>query len=124
MEPTGDRMTANLPSRDFAATADFYGRMGFSCDYRDDSWMILSRGQMQVEFFPHPEVDPYASWFSACVRVDDLDAFFAEWSDLGLPQDRTSIPRITGIMDNPPVPRMFALIDLDGSLLRVLENGA
>lgn len=124
MQGTGDRITANLPARNFDATAEFYGRMGFGCDYRDDHWMILSRGGFELEFFPHPELDPKSSWFSACVRVDDLEAWHKDWLALGLPQDHTSIPRITGIMDRPPVPRMFALIDCDGSLLRVLENPA
>ena len=124
MASAGDRVTANLPSRDFDATVAFYGRMGFSVAYRDDHWMILTRAGLEIEFFPHPEVDPYSSWFSACVRVDDLEAFCTELSALGLPTDHTSIPRITGIMDRSPVPRMFALIDPDGSLLRVLENGA
>lgn len=121
---SGDRVTANLPSRDFDATEAFYGRMGFARAYRDDHWMILTRAGMELEFFPHPDLDPTASWFSACVRVDDLEAHYAAWRDLGLPENTTSIPRITGVMDRPPVPRMFALIDLDGSLLRVLENAA
>ncbi|WP_136634647.1 bleomycin resistance protein [Pseudooceanicola onchidii] len=122
MAGAGDRVTANLPAKDFDATVDFYGRMGFDVDYRDDHWLILRRDALEIEFFPHPEVDPKSSWFSACIRVDDLEAFHAEWRALDLPRDHTSIPRITGIMDRPPVPRMFALIDADGSLLRVLEN--
>lgn len=118
----GDRVTANLPARDFDATEAFYGRMGFATKYRDESWMILTRGPMELEFFPHPELDPFASWFSACIRVDDLDGLYREWTGLDLPDDPRSIPRITPIMDRPPVPRMFALIDADGSLLRVLDN--
>jgi len=120
--PRADRITANLPSRNFDVTAEFYGRMGFERAYRDDHWMILYRDGMEIEFFPHPDLDPYSSWFSACVRVDDIDELKVLWDGLELPTDRTSIPRITGIMDAPPVPRMFALIDCDGSLLRVLEN--
>jgi catechol 2,3-dioxygenase-like lactoylglutathione lyase family enzyme len=117
-----DHATPNLPSRDFAATAAFWARLGFAQEYRDDHWMILSRGTMTVEFFPHPDLDPRESWFSACLRVDDLDAWHAEWLALGLPQDDRAIPRLTGIHDNPPVPRMFALVDPDGSLLRILQN--
>jgi catechol 2,3-dioxygenase-like lactoylglutathione lyase family enzyme len=117
-----DHATPNLPSRDFAATAAFWARLGFEQDYRDDHWMILSRGTMTVEFFPHPDLDPRDSWFSACLRVDDLDALHAEWQAIGLPTDPTALPRLTGIEDKPPVPRMFALVDPDGSLLRVLQN--
>lgn len=119
-----DHATPNLPARDMDATMAFWARLGFGTDYRDAGWMILSRGGMKVEFFAHPEVDKWSSWFSACLRVDDLDALFAEWAALDLPRDNTSIPRLTGITNRPPVPRMFALVDPDGSLIRVLENGS
>ncbi len=118
-----DYATPNLPARDFDATAAFWGALGFGVSYRDPQWMILERGDMTVEFFPHPEVDKWSSWFSACLRVDDLDALHAAWSTLDLPRDDRSIPRLTDILHRPPVPRMFALVDADGSLIRVLQNG-
>jgi len=59
-----DRITANLPSRDFIATKAFYRRLGF----------------------------------------------------------RIAIPRLTGIFKLQGAPRMFALVDEDGALLRVLDN--
>jgi hypothetical protein len=118
-----DRITANLPSRDFAATAAFYGKLGFTEVFRNDGWMILHRGPLVVEFFPHPTVDPLTSWFSACVRVDDLDALWQEWGSVGLPTAHTATPRLTAAFKLPDAPRMFALVDEDGSLLRVLDNG-
>jgi catechol 2,3-dioxygenase-like lactoylglutathione lyase family enzyme len=118
-----DRITANLPSRDFAATRAFYAKLGFDVAFRNDAWMILERGPLEVEFFPHPEIDPRASSFSACVRVDDLDGLLAAWRGAGLPDDDKAIPRLTGIFKIPYAPRMFALVDPDGSLLRVLDNG-
>ncbi len=118
-----DRITANLPSKDFGRTEAFYGRLGFRCAFRNEGWMILRRGSLEIEFFPHPEVDPYGSWFSACIRLDDIDSAHAEWARLDLPRDRTSIPRLTGIFKLDGAPRMFALVDEDGSLLRVLDNG-
>jgi catechol 2,3-dioxygenase-like lactoylglutathione lyase family enzyme len=118
-----DYATPNLPSRDFSVTAAFWARLGFAEDWRDDGWMILSRGRMEVEFFPHPGLDPRQSWFSACLRVDDLDGLYREWQGLGLSGDPQAIPRLGPVTHDPPVPRMFALIDPDGSLIRVLENG-
>jgi len=118
-----DRATANLPSRDFAATLAFYGALGFSAGFRDDGWMILNRGDLMLEFFPHPGLDPLQSWFSACLRVDDLAGLHHSWAGAGLPAGGCGIPRITGIHKDPDVPRMFAVVDPDGSLLRVLENG-
>ena len=117
-----DRITANLPSRDFAATEAFYHRLGFRTDFRDDGWMILRRGALELEFFPHPGVDKWSSWFSACIRVDEVEALLAEWQQVGLSDDRTAIPRLTDIFKLQGAPRMFALVDEDGSLLRVLDN--
>lgn len=119
-----DRITANLPSRDFGVTETFYARLGFERAYRDDGWMILTRGAMQVEFFAHPSLDPAASWFSACLRVDDMPGLHAAWLALGLAQDAPTLPRIgVKIADfGGHVPRMFFLHDPDGSLWRVIQN--
>jgi catechol 2,3-dioxygenase-like lactoylglutathione lyase family enzyme len=113
-----DRVTANLPARSFEQTARFYGALGFAVAFRDAGWMILRSGELEVEFFPHPELDPAISWFSACVRVADPDALHRRWSDAGLPP--AGIPRLTSPQDEPFGARMFALVDPDGSLLRCL----
>ena len=118
-----DRITANLPARNFDATIAFYGRLGFAVGFHDAGWLILNRGALELEFFPHPGLVPRDSWFSACIRVDDLDGLLASWRKAGLPDDDRSVPRLTGAVKLPDVPRMFALVDEDGSLLRVLENG-
>jgi hypothetical protein len=117
-----DRVTANLPARDLTATAAFYARLGFIEQYRDQSWMILARGPLVLEFFPHPDCDPWSSWASACIRVDDPDALLKEWQGAGLPSDASSIPRLTGFFKPGAAPRMFALVDENGSLLRVIDN--
>lgn len=121
-DPVVDRITANLPARDLAATAAFYARLGFAEAYRSDDWMILQRGPLVLEFFPHPEIDPFGSAFSACIRVDEPEALLKEWQGVGLPVDALSIPRLTGFFRPPGAPRMFALVDLDGTLLRVIDN--
>ncbi|MEZ5675678.1 hypothetical protein SAMN06265173_1117 [Thalassovita litoralis] len=119
---THNRITANLPSSDFERTISFYGDLGFAVDFQDEGWLILKRGALELEFFPHPDVDKWSSWFSACIRLDDIDTMLAEWETLDIPRDNTSIPRLTGAFKLPNAPRMFALVDPDGSLLRVLEN--
>ena len=117
-----DQITANLPVSDFGRTEAFYHRLGFMTGFRDEGWMILSRGPLQIEFFHHPKVDPLTSWFSACIRVDDLDRLYADFAMAGLPDDCMTTPRLTPPVKLPDVPRMFALVDCDGSLLRCLEN--
>jgi catechol 2,3-dioxygenase-like lactoylglutathione lyase family enzyme len=117
-----DRATANLPSRDFDKTEAFYEVLGFSTRFKDDGWMIMQRGPLEIEFFPHAELDPRTSCFSACLRVDDLDALYAAFQKAALPNNCWATPR----MDEPEVKpwgmRMFHVVDLDGSLLRCIDN--
>ena len=115
-----DRATPNLPSRDFAATSAFYGRLGFTEAYRDAGWMILDRGGITLEFFPYPDLDPAVSSFGACLRLTDVDGFHAICAAAGVPDTRKGWPRL-----HPPVReawggRVGALVDPDGSLLRLI----
>ena len=119
-----DRVTANLPSRDLDATAAFYGALGFSVGFKDDGWMILARGPLVIEVFPMPKLDPKASWFSACIRVDDLDRLYTDFQAAGLPTGDHFIPRLTPPQTEPSGLRMFALVDIDGSLIRCIDNGS
>lgn len=121
--PSQGRITANLPSRSFDATQAFYEGLGFRPAWRGDRWMILEKDGMTVEFFPHPELDPKESWFSACLRLPNIDALRDEWSQLGLSNDATAFPRLTAITEaTAAAPRMFCMVDPDGSLWRVIED--
>ena len=88
-----DHATPNLPARDFAAATAFYARLGFEEEYRSDGWMILSRGDVTLEFFPYPDLDPSQSSFSCCLRLDDLAAMMAQVEASGVPDARVGIPR-------------------------------
>lgn len=116
-----DHATPNLPSADFGATARFYAALGFVEGHRDEAWMILHRGTATFEFFAHPELDPAASWFSCCLRLDDLDAFYAECRAAGIPEAETGHPRLHPPKDMGEI-RMGALIDGDGTLVRLIQN--
>ena len=117
-----DRATTNLPSRDFAATARFYVALGFVEGWRDEGWMILTRGDLTLEFFPHPTLDPAESWFSCCLRLDDLDDFVDVCRVAGIPERRTGAPRLHAPEATAWGSRMGALIDADGTLLRLIRN--
>ena len=117
-----DQATPNLPSRDFAVTSKFYANLGFSQGWRDTDWMILKRGNITLEFFQHPKLDPKASWFSCCLRLDNLDDFYAVCKSAGVPEGWTGQPRL-----HPPKiedwgGRVGALIDPDGTLMRLIQN--
>ncbi|WP_379921098.1 bleomycin resistance protein [Erythrobacter sp. R86502] len=117
-----DTATPNLPSRDFAATSAFYAMLGFEEDYRSAGWMILSRGHALIEFFPYPDLDPYASSFSCCLRLDDLAAMMRAVEASGVPNARSGIPRYHPAAPEPSGLTIAYLVDPDGTLLRLIQN--
>ena len=117
-----DHATPNLPSRDLDATAGFYGRLGFSCTYRDDGWMVLARGEVTLEFFLHPGLDPATSSFSCCLRLDDVDGFVEECLAARIPEASQGWPRVHLPVAEASGLRIGALIDPDCTLLRLVEN--
>lgn len=117
-----DRSTPNLPSRNFAATAAFYTALGFAESYRASNWMILRRGELILEFFPWLDLDPAENSFGCCLRLDDLDAFYADCRAAGIPERHSGMPRL-----NPPTTdvsgkRIGYLVDPDGTLARLVQN--
>jgi catechol 2,3-dioxygenase-like lactoylglutathione lyase family enzyme len=109
-----------LPARDFEATARFYQRLGFAVvsQYQPpDAYLILRRGEVELHFFPHFELDPAASYAGCYIRVADVDAWFNLARQAGLPD--AGIPRLVALRDRPWGMREFAVIDPNGSLLRI-----
>ncbi|MHC2625420.1 catechol 2,3-dioxygenase-like lactoylglutathione lyase family enzyme [Bradyrhizobium huanghuaihaiense] len=119
-----DLAIPNLPSRSFDRTQEFYRRLGFTLAYRDDEWMILNRGRVVLEFFAHPGLDPLASWFSCCLRLDELSEFYELCKSAGLEEKGSGYPRLHPPEEQDGGGRMGALIDLDGTLLRLIQNRA
>lgn len=117
-----DHATPNLPSRDFEATSHFYSGFGFEEGWRDDGWMILKRGSLTLEFFPHPELNPSESWFSCCLRVDDLGAFYEACLKAGVPERCWGHPRLQPPKKEEGGLTIGALVDLDGTLVRLVQN--
>lgn len=111
-----------LPSRDLAETATFYGRLGFELASRHPaegtpSYQIMRRGTVELHFFAHPELNPAASDFMAYIRADDPDAWARQLAALDLPA--AGIPRFVDIEDKPWGTRELALVDPDGTLIRI-----
>ena len=84
--------------------------------------MILTRDSIHLEFFLHPGLDPAASWFSCCLRLDDLNDFYAVCLTANIPQATQGAPRVhKPALENSGL-RIGALIDPDGTLIRLIQN--
>ena len=117
-----DHSTPNLPSKDFGATISFYSRLGFEEGWRDDGWMILRRGSLTLEFFPHSDLVPSDSCFSCCLRLDDLAGFYAVCLEAGVPEKCWGQPRVQPPHVEDSGLTIGALIDPDGTLVRLIQN--
>lgn len=117
-----DRAVPILPSRDFDATEAFYGAFGFARGFRDEGWMILARGDLQLEFFPHPELDPLSSSFMCCLRVGDVDELYAAVRASGVPEATAGMPRLHAVRMQDWGLRAGYLVDLDGTQLALIEQ--
>lgn len=119
-----DRAVPNLPSRDFDGTIAFYGGFGFEPAYRDDRWLILRRGELQLEFFPFPELVPEESSFMCSLRVDDLDQLYLQIRAAGVTEGAVGRPRLVPVVMQPWGQRAGFLVDPDGTQLHLIQNPA
>jgi len=117
-----DHSTPNLPARDFEATSRFYASLGFAESWRDTGWMILRRGGLTLEFFPYPDLDPSQSSFGCCLRLDELQRFYDACLATGLREAESGIPRLAPPRLEHSGLRIAYLVDIDGSLLRLVQN--
>jgi len=109
-----------LPSRDLDATTAFYARLGFETARRyppPDDYVILRGYGVELHFFAFPEHDPARSYAGAYVRLADVDGLHARFAAAALPG--SGIPRLVPPEDKPWGMRELALVDPDGSLIRV-----
>ncbi len=63
-----------------------------------------------------------SSSFSCCLRLDDIDAFYAACKVAGLPEQCWGAPRLHMPKVEASGLRIGALIDPDGTLVRLIQN--
>ncbi|GAA2231507.1 bleomycin resistance protein [Herbiconiux moechotypicola] len=119
-----DHAVPNLPSRDLDATVAFYAGFGFEVGYRDEGWLILDRRGLRLEFFHFPELVPETSSFMCSVRVDDVDELYGEISAAGVTTRPIGFPRLVPVRMQSWGQRAGFLVDIDGTQLHLIENGA
>lgn len=117
-----DRAVPNLPSRDFDVTIAFYGGFGFEPAHRDVDWLILRRGDLQLEFFPFPDLVPEESSFMCSVRVDDVDELYRRIRAAGVAETSVGHPRLLPVRSQPWGQRAGFLVDPDGTQLHLIAN--
>ena len=108
-----------LPCRSISATTAFYMRLGFEGGAHEDNadYAILQRGAVELHFFAHKALVPADSFAGCYVRVMDVDSIYRAFSASELP--RHGIPRVDALEDKSWGMREFAIVDLDGNLLRI-----
>lgn len=106
-----------LPSRSLPRTLVFYKALGFEGELlAGGTYAILTRGTIELHFFPHPELVPGECYAGCYVRVADVDGLHRDFVGAGLP--RNGIPRMEAVQDKPWRMREFALLDEDGNLVK------
>ena len=108
-----------LPAREMDRTLAFYRRLGFATEVVSPAgdYAIAERGSLEIHLFLHSALVPAESAFGCYLRVSDVDTLHAEFAKAGLPA--AGIPRLTAVEDKPWGMREFALVDENGSLIRV-----
>ncbi len=118
MPPT-DIAIPTLPSRSLPATVAFYRQLGFEGDVHpaSDAYAIMTRGDLELHFFAHPDLVPEDSFAGCYLRVSNVEAFYAACQAVNLPKQ--GVPRIDPLSTKPWGMREFAIVDPDGNLLRI-----
>ena len=112
-----DKSIPVMPSRSLHRTVAFYGKLGFAGELlAQDTYAILTRGPLELHFFPHPTLDPAECYAGCYMRVSDVDALHSSFGSAQLPTQ--GIPRMEPVEDKPWLMREFALLDEDGNLVK------
>lgn len=117
-----DRAIPVLPSRSFDATVAFYGAFGFEPTFRDDGWLILTLGDLQLEFHHAPDVDPASSGAMCVLRVADVDALHRAIRRAGVVEETEGFPRLHPVRREASGLRIGYLVDVDGTQLNLVED--
>ena len=121
MTDSYDKTIPTLPSRSIEATVAFYHRLGFEGGAHEfnNEYAILTRGAIELHFFKHATLVAADSFAGCYIRVVDVESIYQAFASNQLP--KSGIPRMDVLEDKPWGLREFALIDVDGNLLRIGE---
>ena len=107
---------------DVSSTLEIYAGFGFVERYRDEAWMILSRGMLTLEFFHHPELEPKASHFQCTVSVIRPRRTVGGGARGGVRISSQGQPRLHRPRIEESGLRIGYLVDPDGTQLTLIEE--
>ena len=101
-----------LASLDIGLTMEFYKqKLGFVSRYQDESYAVARREDMEIHFWKcEDKIFPENT--SCYIYVSDVDALYEEMQNNGVVHPNSTIE------DQPWGMREFAILDLDGNLIR------
>jgi len=114
-----DLAIPTLPCRSVSATVAFYKRLGFDGGAHEfnSEYAILRRGAVELHFFTQKDLLPAESSAGCYIRVLNVESIYRSFASSQLPH--AGIPRMDTLEDKPWGLREFAVVDLDGNLLRI-----
>jgi catechol 2,3-dioxygenase-like lactoylglutathione lyase family enzyme len=121
-----ERTIPILPCRSIDDTLDFYRALGFQVTYRQErpnTYAVVRRGGIELQFFVLKALDPAQSYSSCYVLVPDVEALYEAFTTglraaLGRLPSR-GIPRITALKDMTYGVRQFVVVDPGGNYIRI-----
>lgn len=114
---SSDLAIPTLPSRSLSKTLAFYAQLGFDGGLAGDAYAILTRGDLELHFFLHTQLRPEESHFMCYLRVADVESLHRAFMRAALPAHGR--PRMTPLELKPWGMKEFAIVDGDGTLLRI-----
>jgi len=119
MNENPDLAIPTLPCRSITETIKFYRQLGFEGGAHafNSDYAVLHRGSIELHFFTHKELIPAVSSAGCYIRVQDVDRIYQVCAVNHLPV--SGIPRMDRLEDKPWGLREFAIVDLDGNLIRI-----
>jgi hypothetical protein len=112
-----------LPAHSLDRTTGFYAALGFETLFREDvpsGYLVLRREAVMLPFVRQGPGTPSGDAVSFRINVDDLERCHAEWRAV---LAAAAAPRLSAIRTTR-AGREFALVDLDGTSLRICQRPA
>lgn len=110
-----------LPACNLTETANFYEKLGGepNINFIFMNYLIVSFGEFEIHFFHHAELIPAENYSSCFVRTLNVDKWYEILARANL--NYVGIPRLEKPGIKPWKMKEFALIDINGNLVRFGE---